>query len=172
MFLKNFVKMILAGNYSDSNKDPQWRTFSRIEDPNGTMKSLGGNAYSYEYCITNYKPFANVWLRFGTSDIPVDYNQCALGNMLDQNEDFNSVTINKTFGFYRDGTFEMFWNVVVNSKTDMTIKEIGLAKDCVNGTGSVAGKYLIYREVLDTPIQLTAGQDKNFAIKIKFNFAV
>jgi hypothetical protein len=169
MFLKNFTKMIFAMNYSDDDREPQYRSFSRVQSYTGQPFSLTANAYSYQSNVQNYKIIYSR-LELGTSNTPVEYNQYAMGSILDQTNDFDTYTIKKTYGLYEDGSLEIFFIVTCTPKTDLIIKEIGLSKPILQN-GTEQGRFLIYREVLETPIQLIAGQERSFAIKIKYDFA-
>lgn len=169
MFLKNFTKMIFAMNYSDDNQNPEYRPFSRVQSYTGRPYSLTANAYSYVNDVQNYKIIYSR-LELGASNIPVEYDQYAMGSILDRTEAFDTITVKRTYGLYEDGSLEMFCIVTCTPKTDLTIKEVGLSKPIFQNN-TEQGRFLIYREVLETPIQLTAGQERSFAIKIKYDFA-
>jgi len=169
MFLKNFTKMIFAMNYSDDNREPQYRTFSRVQSFEGRPWSLTADAYGYINDVQNYKIIYSR-LELGTSNTPVEYDQYAMGSILDQTNDFDTYTVKKTYGLYEDGSLEIFFIVTCTPKTDLTIKEVGLSKPIFQHN-TEQGRFLIYREVLETPIQLTVGQERSFAIKIKYDFA-
>jgi hypothetical protein len=169
MFLKNFTKMIFAMNYSDDDREPQYRSFSRVQSFEGELFSLTANAYSYQSDIQNYKIIYSR-LELGTSNTPVEYDQYAMGSILDRTETFDTITVKRTYGLYEDGSLEIFFIVTCTPKTDLTIKEVGLSKSIFQNN-TERGRFLIYREVLETPIQLTAGQERSFAIKIKYDFA-
>ena len=170
MFLKNFTKMIFAMNYSDDNQNPEYRSFSRVQSySDDNPYSLTANAYSNRNDVQNYKIIYSR-LELGTSNTPVEYDQYAMGSILDRTEAFDTITVKRTYGLYGDASLEIFFIVTCTPKTDLTIKEVGLSKPIFQNN-TEKGRFLIYREVLETPIQLTAGQERSFAIKIKYDFA-
>ncbi len=169
MFLKNFTKMIFAMNYSDDNQNPEYRSFSRVQSYTGQLYSLTANAFSHRNDVQNYKIIYSR-LELGASNTPVEYDQYAMGSILDRTETFDTITVKRTYGLYEDGSLEIFFIVTCTPKTDLTIKEVGLSKPIFQND-TEQGRFLIYREVLETPIQLTAGQERSFAVKIKYDFA-
>ena len=111
----------------------------------------------------NSTTYANTYLLIGSGDTPftdADYN---MAQRLTSGITFTTSALGSAT---YDSSLEKVIRtatVTINTTADITIKEIGLAK-YVYTNSSTGYLTLLYREVLDTPITLAAGQSVTFAL--------
>lgn len=100
------------------------------------------------------------WISLGSGTIPVTYDDYKLENQLSTSQ----ILVNTSSEIIGDPIYDetnKTWTKTMSydftAKSDVTVSEIGVIY-CLNSRGYSAHLALVYREVLDTPVSLTAGQ--------------
>lgn len=112
---------------------------------------------------TNVTSEIVIGIGFGKSNTEETLNDYIL-DFIDAtyNSSKNSIIIDEV------GNVSINYSIVATSNEDATIKEVGIFKPFNYNSGYEYGTYtLIYRKVLDTPIQVKAGQVFTFSCSIE-----
>lgn len=164
MFLKNFNALLLASSRAGHNSGGS-KTIGLVS-LSGVKIFPSFRMWSNEYDDNNTKLFNGV-IYLGDSNIKATYDQYNLqGNRII----LDSTTTKTFYALDEDGTSEIFYIISGTPTADAIIREIGLVKDIYN-SGVVVGSAMLYREVLATPVALTANTAVDLMFKIKLLIA-
>ena len=107
---------------------------------------------------TNYDGIDYYKLVVGSDDTPVSYDDYQLKGLISTN-DIGFVTSSTADVIYdeNDNTVSQTYSKIFVAKNDITIKEIGITGICNNTGGGYKQNSLIYREVLQTPVEVPQG---------------
>lgn len=150
--------MPLSGTYGlDDN-------FNIKPTSNETINYVGSHC---DMSLFNFKNGANSYggggvnytnLIVGSSDTPVTYNDTSLGasistaNITNLSESFTDPVYDEV-----NQTWTREYKKVFSAVSDITIKEIGIVKGLSCNSGNYQKYFLVYREVLETPIEVPTG---------------
>ena len=130
-------------------------TFLFSDVVNTVTPAVSVNSTTYPY----------TYLLIGSGDTPFTDTDYALDNRLVAGITFNTSAFGKATYDSSLGKSIRTATFTINTTTDITIKEIGLAR-YVYTSSSQGYLALLYREVLDTPITLAAGQSVTLALSV------
>ena len=171
MLLRNYDNIVAA--YSLAAYQEQIEDISNfgdghlnVKDRSGVLKYLRTGSLSYSalpmsvlYYIegNDYNSYkGDSWIVLGSGNTPVTYDDYKLENKLSASQ----IQINSSSGVSSTATYNEETKTWTKSrsydfqiKSDVTVSEIGVEYSADNGA-----QVLVYREVLDTPVSLTAGQ--------------
>lgn len=100
------------------------------------------------------------WISLGSGNTPVTYDDYKLENELTTSQitvNTSSAIIGTPIYNEQTKTWTKTMSYDFTAKSDVTVSEIGI-KFCLNSRGYSAHLALVYREVLEQPVSLTAGQ--------------
>ena len=128
-------------------------TFLFSDMTNTVTPSVSVNSSTYPY----------TYILIGSGDTPFTDTDYELDNRITTGITFNTSALGKATYDSSLGKTVRTATVTINTTADITIKEIGLAR-YVFTNSSTGYLTLLYREVLDTPITLAAGQSVTLAL--------
>lgn len=150
--------MRLSGTYGvDGN-------FNIRPTSNETIYYVGAHC---DMSLFNFKNGANSYggggvtytnLIVGSGDTPVTYNDKLLATLINS-ANLTNLTESFTNPVYDETTqtWTREYKKVFCAASDVTIKEIGITKGLYCNDGNYQKYFLVYREVLDTPIEVPTG---------------
>ena len=165
MLLRNYDNIVAAYSLvgyrevvgDNSNFGDQYLNF---KDRTGTLKTLNsgyGSAFPMAYLFPRENGSSgSSWITLGSGNTSVTYDDYKLENKLttSQIEAHSSSILSSTATYNEEiKTWTKSMSYDFQAKSDITVSEIGVEYYTVNGAYC-----LVYREVLDTPVSLTAGQ--------------
>lgn len=162
MFVKNFNILMVANSFAPNNSEGT-STFS-VTKLDGTKLEPSFRVYNAQPHGYNTKLLYIDNILFGDSDYNVTYNQ---HNIQGTEITLDNMNIIYYYGLQEDGTVELFYRVTGTPTVTSIVREIGLTKK-VYTDNNVEGIIMIYRQVLDIPIEFVANETVDLMFKITY----
>ena len=144
-------------------------TAKRLSDGFDVQYQVGGNnsAYAQGYVIQNANMKGDISFRVGTGTTEPTIDDYGLAN--DVTSSFTGMTVSVSSVVSEGAKVVYLASGTNNTGSDITIKEVGIAKDVKKGeSGSpTVSTVLLTRDVLASPITVEAGQ--GFAFTYEWN---
>lgn len=169
MLLRNFYNMmalLLTGNTALNDG---------FQDGSLNLKNMSGDAYTaldsiwsvssgavYYWFPTCYLNYGKECFIFGTDDTAVTYDDytLSLASLTNVQYSWDGINYDAESKTYSNTARFIFKN---NTSSDITVKEIG-----IRTYGYQPQSVLLYREVLETPITIPAGNSVTYTHEFKF----
>lgn len=162
MFVSNFHVLMISNSHTPSNTDGGINLQYDILTRSGEIIHPGYRMYSTENQGYNSKLLQFEQVIFGTSDIPEGFQQY---NIQGEQIEVENQTVSLNYGLNKNSSmvYVMVSGTALETKE---VKEVAFIKKM----NRVDTEFMIYRKVLDTPIQLSEGESYNFFIAVEIGF--
>lgn len=130
-----------------------------------TWGNLFPDRRSYTFSARNSKPDYNSGVYFGTGSTAPTVNDYVI-DYIEHNDTINKVSGRSYNDENGDTYFDIIYSYKNNNANEITIREFGI----FSGTQTVDRNFLIYRDVLDTPVTIAPGETKNIKLTIKMSW--